>query len=90
MEAKSTWILDAGVDLQLAGIARLAEQPFELFDHVRRRQIVMFGAADIKFPLRFAEIEMRALRRISISAKRRGNFISANVMWKTLSALLSD
>ena len=57
--------MDAHLDLELAGIARLVEQRLQLLDHVGRRQLVVLGAGDVELALGLAEGEVRALDRVA-------------------------
>src|SRR5207245_1454653 len=54
-------VVDAGIELDLAGGAGAAEQPAQFLDHRQRRQFVMLGAGDVGFASDLAEVEVRAL-----------------------------
>src|SRR4249920_3614593 len=53
-------VVDAHLDLELARIARLVEQPLQFLHHVGRREFVVLGAGDVEFTLGLGEREMRA------------------------------
>src|SRR5262245_44881638 len=41
-------VMDAGLDLELASVARLVEQRLQLLHHVGRRELVVLGAGDVE------------------------------------------
>src|SRR5437764_14351576 len=57
---KGESMMDAGVQLDLAGGAGTPEQAPQLLNHRQPRQIVMLGAGDVELALALAEEQVRA------------------------------
>ena len=66
-------VMHAGIDFEFAGAACRREQALQCFDHGRRREFVVLGAADVELAARLGSLSPQQFRVLALVAEGRLN-----------------